>query len=31
LLPAIPVFDLRAEAQPSLAAMRAAPVRAESL
>ena len=31
LLPAIPVFDLRSETQPSLAAMRAAPVRAESL
>jgi hypothetical protein len=31
LLPAIPIFDLRAEAQPSFAAMRAAPVRAESL
>ncbi len=31
MLPAIPVFDLRAETQPSLAAMRAAPVRAESL
>ncbi|MBM3589245.1 MAG: hypothetical protein FJX33_15930 [Alphaproteobacteria bacterium] len=31
MLPAIPVFDLRAEAQPSLAAMRAAPVRTEAL
>ena len=31
MLPAIPVFDLRSETQPSLAAMRAAPVRAESL
>jgi hypothetical protein len=31
LLPAIPVFDLRAEARPSLAAMRAAPLRAEAL
>jgi len=31
LLPAIPVFDLRAEALPSLAAMRAAPLRTEAL
>jgi hypothetical protein len=31
LLPAIPIFDLRAEARPSLAAMRAAPVRTEAL
>ena len=31
LLPAIPVFDLRDEAQPALAAMRAAPVRAQAL
>jgi hypothetical protein len=31
MLPAIPVFDLRAEAQPSFAAYRAAPARAEAL
>ena len=31
MLPAIPVFDLRTETQPSLAAMRAAPVRTEAL
>ena len=31
LLPNIPVFDLRAETQPALAAMRAAPVRTEAL
>jgi len=31
LLPAIPVFDLRTETQPSLAALHAAPVRAEAL
>lgn len=31
LLPAIPVFDLRTESQPSLAALRAAPLRTEAL
>jgi hypothetical protein len=31
LLPAIPVFDLRGEAAPSLAALRVAPLRAEAL
>lgn len=31
MLPDIPVFDLRTESQPSLAAMRAAPVRTEAL